>query len=146
MVNEYVTDDLASDSGDDAKIRKVEKRAKEKIDKKRRQQKYRLSQPRNVPVNPVQLVSLVLTCSTRIMVKEVFYVENYLLKDLIFVPSENSLTAHVTHVEPPGYWRSQCLAKFNFTKQHSFRPYVNPQFSNRAVPGNIQEQEKTGQP
>ena len=26
MVNEYVTDDLASDSGDDAKIRKAEKR------------------------------------------------------------------------------------------------------------------------
>ena len=54
MVNECVTDDLASDSGDDAKIRKVEKRAKEKIDKRRRQQRYRLSQPRNVPANPVQ--------------------------------------------------------------------------------------------
>ena len=54
MVNEYVTDGLASDSGDDAKIRKAEKRAKEKIDKKRRQQIYRSSQPRSASANPVQ--------------------------------------------------------------------------------------------
>ena len=57
MVNEYVTDDLASDSGDDAKIRKAEKRAKEKIDKKRRQQRYHSSHPRNVPANSVQSIS-----------------------------------------------------------------------------------------
>ena len=56
MVNEYVTDDLASDSGDDAKIRKAEKRAEEKIDKKRRQQRYRWSHPRNVPANSVQSI------------------------------------------------------------------------------------------
>ena len=127
MVNEYVKDNLASDSGDDAKIRKVEKRTKEKIDKKRRQQKYRCHSPEMFLLILSSLVSQVLTCSTRIMVKEVFHVENYLLKDLIFVPSENFLTADVTHVEPPpGHWRSQYLAKFNFTKQHSFRPYVDP--------------------
>ena len=54
MVNKYVTDDLASNSGDDAKIRKAKKRAKEKIDKKMRKQRYHLSQPRNVLANSVQ--------------------------------------------------------------------------------------------
>ena len=96
MVNEYVTDDLASDSGDDAKIRKAGKRAEEKIDKKRKQQRYRLSQSRNVLVQsgiPSPYMQYPNNCQG--------IVSFHLPNDLIFVPFGNSLTAHVTHVEPP---------------------------------------------
>ena len=66
------------------------------------------------------LVFLVLTCSTRIMVKEVFFhVENHLPKDLIFVSSENSLAAYVTHVEPPV--TGEVNAQLNSTLPNSSR-------------------------
>ena len=88
------------------------------------------------------LVSLVLACSTRIMVKEVLYVDDRLPKDLIFVPFENSLTTHVTHVEPPD--TGEVNAQLNSTLPNSSHSdaMINPS----SCVKNIQEQEKTGQP
>ena len=80
------------------------------------------------------------------MVKEVFHMDNSLPEDLLFVPFESSLTVHVSHVEAPVTGEVNAQRKFNFTKQQPFRPCVNPQFFNRAMQGNVQEQEKTGQP
>ena len=120
VVNEYVTKDLASDSGDDAKIRKAEKRAKEKIDKKRRQQRYRSSQPRSVSANPVQPG---IPCS---------YMQypnsgqgsvicgQPPAKGPTFLPFENSLTAHVSHVEAPV--TGEINAQLNSTLPNSSRP------------------------
>ena len=146
MVNEYVADDLASDSGDDAKIRKAEKRAKEKIDKKRRQQIYRSSQPRSASANPVQ---------PGIPSSYMQYPNNgqggvpygqQPARRPTFRPFREFPDGPCFSCGGSGHWRSQCPAKFNFTKQQPFRPYVNPQFFNRAMQGNVQEQEKTGQP
>ena len=144
MVNECITDDLSSDSGDDAKIRKAEKKAKEEIDKKRRQQRYRLSQPRNVLANSVQ---------SGIPNPYMQYPNNCQRSVSCGQPPAKGPNFRPFREFPdgpcgaPGHWRSQCTVKFNFTKQQPFRPYVNPQFFNHAVQGNIQEQEKkTGQP
>ena len=105
MVNEYVTDDLASDSGDDAEIRKAEKRAKEKIYKKRRQQRYRLSQPRNILVNSVQ---------SGISSPYMQYPNNCQKSVSCGQPP-----AHVTHVEPPV--TGEVNAQLNSTLPNSSR-------------------------
>ena len=92
-------------------------------------------------------LSVVLICSTRITVKE-----NTLtggqppVKGPNFRPFREFPDGPCYSCGAPGHWRSQCTAKFNFTKQQPFKLYVNPPFFNRAVQGNIQEQEKTGQP